>query len=272
VGQTRVFVVPGVPVEMRDMFKRQIVPRLPAGHGSIVHHIVHTFGAGESTVGMKIAPWMRRGANPTVGTTVADGLVSVRVVARGDSHDAADALACKTVAEIRDCLGELVVAEEEATMAHAVGSLLASFGQTVATAESCTGGLIGSMLTDVPGSSGYYRGGVVAYDNDVKVTMLDVPRDLLIDHGAVSEPVAAAMAQGARIRLAADWAVSVTGIAGPGGGTDEKPVGLVYMGLAGPNGATNVASRQFSGPRGVVRLRAALAALNELRLALLRRR
>ncbi len=269
VGQSRVYVMPGVPREMELMFAGQVAPRIGRSAGVVTHHILHTFGQGESDIASKIADLMQRGRNPLVGTTVAAGLVSVRVLTRAKDRSAAEKLARETIALLRDRLGELVVGEDDETMSPAVGMLLLSRGQTLATAESCTGGMIGEMLTAVAGSSRYYLGGVVAYANQAKTALLGVAESLLAAHGAVSEPVAAAMAEGCRKRFASDWAVSVTGIAGPAGGTDEKPVGLVYIGLSGPDG-TQVRRHILPGTRDIVRLRASLTALNHLRLKLRR--
>lgn len=266
-GAAAVFVMPGVPHEMREMFETQIVPRLPDGAGAIVQHIVHTYGQGESDVGTTIHDLMRRDANPTVGTTVAAGMVSVRVTAHAESPERADAMACETVAEVRHRLGVLVIGEGEETIASVVGAILRQQHQTLATAESCTGGLIGEQITDVPGASEYFLGGAVCYANEVKQEVLGVDEGLLAEHGAVSEPVAAAMAAGCRDRFGSDWAIATTGIAGPAGGTESKPVGLVYISLAGPDG-TGVHRHVFPGTRKFIRQRAALAAMNYLRLAL----
>ena len=266
-GGSSVFVMPGVPHEMREMFDTQIVSRLPDGAGAIVQHIVHTYGQGESAVGTTIHDLMRRDANPTVGTTVASGVVSVRVTAHAESPERADAVARETVAEVRRRLGELVIGENDDTAASVVGAMLRQRGQTVATAESCTGGLIGEQITDVPGASEYFLGGAVCYANAAKRDVLGVDEHLLAEHGAVSEPVAEAMAAGCRERFDSDWAVATTGIAGPTGGTESKPVGLVYISLAGPDG-TQVHRHVFSGTRKFIRLQAALAAINYLRLAL----
>jgi len=154
-------------------------------------------------------------------------------------------------------------------MARAVGALLRKAGKTLATAESCTGGLAGQMLTSLPGASEYYLGGIVSYANRVKIDQLSVPADVLAECGAVSGPVAEAMARGVRERLGADFGVAITGVAGPDGGTKEKPVGLVYTALVSEAGA-EVHRDRFTGDREIIRLRAALAALNALRLELLR--
>jgi len=267
-GRCEVFITPGVPSEMRWMFQNAIAPRLGSQGGVILHRILHTFGEGEGNVGATIEDLMRRGGNPTVGTTVAAGMVSIRVVARAENLEAAQAASEATVQELRRRLGALVIAEGDVTMAAAVGELLRSKGATLATAESCTGGMLGEMLTSMPGSSDYYVGGVVSYANQAKETMLGVPGELIAQHGAVSEPVARSMAQGVRARLGSDWGIAITGIAGPGGGTAEKPVGLVWIALAGPGG-TQAWRQVFPGTREVVRLRATLAAMNRLRLELL---
>jgi len=267
-GRAEVFVLPGVPQEMQEMFSKEVLPRLPVGEGRIVHRQLTTFGAGESDIAAKIADLMARGRNPMVGTTASAGVVTVRIVARGATGPQAEGLAEETAEEIHRRLGRRVIGRGGASLPEAVGELLERRGETLATAESCTGGLIGEMITDVPGASAYYRGGVVAYCNELKGRLLGVSKELLAEQGAVSEQVAAAMAEGCRQRLGADWAISVTGIAGPSGGSQAKPVGLVYCGLSGP-GIAEVTRQVFPGPRELVRRRAALTALNELRLALM---
>ncbi len=267
-GRADIFVMPGVPEEMREMYRQTVLPRLPDGEGVIVHRLLPTFGAGESDIAAQITDLMARGRNPAVGTTASAGVVTVRIVARGATGPEAETLTAQTADEIRRRLGELVVGQGSATLGEAVGLLLRQRGETLTTAESCTGGLIGEMITDIPGASEYYRGGVVAYSNELKRQLLGVPKELLAGHGAVSEPVAAAMAEGCRQGLGVDWAVSVTGIAGPSGGSEAKPVGLVYCGLSGPGG-TSVTRHVFPGRRDTIRRRSALTALNGLRLALM---
>jgi nicotinamide-nucleotide amidase len=260
----RVFIMPGVPSEMKVMYDEVIAPRLPSGVGAIASKVVHTFGGGESDVGAKIADLMRRGANPLVGTTVAAGMVSIRIQAHDNDPARAREMAAEMAADVRRRLGEIVVGEDDDTMASAVGALLRKAGAKLATAESCTGGLLGEMITAVSGASDYYLGGVVAYANGVKQQFLGVGESLLREHGAVSEPVAAAMAEGCRQRFACEWAIGVTGVAGPTGGTEDKPVGLVYVALAGAC-PTEVIRSQFPGTREVIRMRASLMGLNMLR-------
>ncbi len=269
-GGASIYVLPGVPHEMAEMFDQAVAPRLATGDRYIVHREVHCFGQGESDIAARIADLMARGANPTVGTTASGGMVTVRIAARGGSGDEAGGLAERAIASVRERLDELVVGVDGETMAEAVGRLLRQSGRTVATAESCTGGRIGWMLTAVPGSSDYYLGGVVAYSDDVKWQLLEVRAELLKRQGAVSKPVAGAMAAGCRRVMGADFGLSVTGIAGPGGGSDEKPLGLVYIGLAGPRGVS-VHRHVLPGTRDIIRLRASLTALNHLRLELMGR-
>ncbi len=267
VKDARVFVLPGVPAEMRSMFAEQVAPRLPPGTQVIFERLVHVFGAGESNVAAKIEDCMARDANPLVGITVKAGMITLRVKTRaGTDHDA-EKLEAPVLKRIRERLGELVVGEGDDTLVSVTGALLRERGQTVGTAESCTGGLLGTLFTDVAGSSDYYRGGVVAYSNDVKASRLCVKPETLERFGAVSEEVASEMAAGLKQLFNVDWALSTTGIAGPGGGTREKPVGLVCFACAGPGGVAT--SRHiFPGPRGIVRRRSAFTAINALRLSL----
>jgi len=264
-GETDIYIMPGVPGEMRWMFHHVVAPRLPVREGVRLHRVLHTFGEGESNIGMLIEDLMRRGSNPTVGTTVAAGLVSVRVVTHGNTMaQARDASEC-VMRELRRRLGDLVVGEDDQTLPQVVGDRLREAGQTLATAESCTGGLLGELLTSVAGSSAYYLGGVVSYANAVKQSLLGVESEALARHGAVSEEVARAMAQGVRRKLGSDWGVSITGVAGPGGGTETKPVGLVWLAVSGP-ADTRAWKLTWGGTREIIRLRAALAAMNYLRL------
>ncbi|MCE5280444.1 MAG: competence/damage-inducible protein A [Planctomycetaceae bacterium] len=269
VGQAMVYVTPGVPHEMKRMFEQQIAPRLPRS-GAIVQKVLHTFGLGESAVGEMLGELMTRDGPVLVGTTVAAGLVSIRITA--SAPDAEEGAACVEglCVKIRRRLGEIVFAEDEDSMAALIGQLLKKAGKTLATAESCTGGMIGQMITAVPGSSSYYLGGMITYSNALKVSLLGVSEELLKSHGAVSEPVARAMAEGCRARTGADYALSVTGIAGPDGGTAEKPVGLVHIAMAHAGGTEHM-RYAFPSSREIVRLRASLSAMNMLRLHLERK-
>lgn len=269
---TPVYALPGVPGEMKEMFAREVLPALRArGGGRVLQsRVLHTVGMPESELGARIADLMRRGRNPEVGTSAALGLIDVRIYAEAESPQAAQALLDADEALIRSRLGAYVFGRNGQTLAGAVGELLVQRGETVCLAESCTGGLIGAWLTDVAGSSRYFLGGCVAYADAIKQALLGVPAETLAAHGAVSEATARCMAGGARERFRATHALSVTGIAGPTGATADKPVGLVYIGLAGPSGV-RVHEYRF-GPdssRDVVRVRAARQALALLRRALL---
>ncbi len=268
---TDIFVMPGVPREMEAMFERSFLPRLKSRGCGRIRRVwqINTFGAGESWIGRQIQPLMRRGANPSVGTTVHEGVVSVRIYAIGTVEEVEAGLR-RTRQAVLEKLGDLVFAENDFTLEQAVAALLKERGHTVATAESCTGGLLAQLLTNIPGSSAYFLRGWVTYSNAAKEEDLQVDPATIARHGAVSEPVAQAMADGARRRASADFGVGITGIAGPDGGATEKPVGLVYIGLAGPSGVA-VRRCQFAGDRHGIRLRAAQMALTLLRLNLLGR-
>lgn len=271
-GAVRVFSLPGVPTEMERMMTDSVLPalaELAAGRATLCRSL-HCVGAPEAAIGAKIRDFMERGRNPDVGTTVACGEVGIRMRATADSRAEAVALLDRAEATIRDRLGNLVYGRDDETLASAVGNLLLGRRANLAVAESCTGGMIAALLTDAPGSSRYFHGGVVAYANAVKIAALAVSPATLDAHGAVSEAVAIEMARGVQHRLGADYGISVTGIAGPGGGSAEKPVGLAWIGLATPAGAS---AREYhfghQTPRGIMRERAARAALNLLRLELL---
>ncbi|GAF75259.1 unnamed protein product, partial [marine sediment metagenome] len=219
-----------------------------------------------------IGDLMQRGRDPLVGTTPHETIISVRIVASGDTREHASELIEPDAAEVRRRLGDLVFGEDKATLADAVAVLLLRTGCTVAVAESCTGGLLAKSLTDVSGSSKYFVRSYVTYSNQSKVELLDVSAEMLEQHGAVSEQVARAMATGCRRKAGVDYAIGITGMAGPTGGTAEKPVGLVYIALACPEGC-EAQERRFGEHllRGHIRDRACKAALNMLRLALIER-
>lgn len=268
---TPVIAMPGVPAELKLMFDTDVAPALAAAAGGtiVLSRTVYTIGMPESELGARIADLMQRGRNPEVGTTADGGTIGVRINAAADTCDAARRMLDDTEAELRDRLGEIVYGRDSDTLAGVVGELLVAAGKTLAVAESCTGGLLGAMLTETPGSSRYFLGGIISYANDVKHRVVGVPDEMLARHGAVSAPVAEAMARGVAQLLRADYALSITGIAGPDGGTTEKPVGLVYIGLLTPR---HVSSHELRcGPdasRLMIRTRSARTALDLLRRAL----
>jgi nicotinamide-nucleotide amidase len=204
--------------------------------------------------------------NPHVGTSAADLVISVRINARGASREESARLLAADVQEVRHRLGDAVFGEGEETLAGAVARMLTARSETISTAESCTGGLIARRLTDIPGSSSYFIQGYVTYSNEAKHRLLGIPRELIDRCGAVSAEVAEAMAVNCLRLAGTDYALSATGIAGPSGGTEIKPVGLVYLGLAGPAGVTVKELRLGDTlPRSAIRDRTAKIALNLLR-------
>ena len=259
--------LPGPPTEMKDMFRRSLAPFLTEKFGVpavILSRVLHTFGIGESMLETKLDDLVLAQKNPTLAFLVRPTGVIVRITAKAENGEAARRLIEPMEKEIRARLGDLVYGADDETMEEVVGRELASHGFTAATAESCMGGLVASRLTDVAGSSEYVKGGVVSYTDEVKAEVLGVSRELLTKEGAVSEAVARAMAEGVRKKIGADFGVSTTGLAGPGGGTAETPVGTVFIAVAGPKG-TDAEKYFFTGKRGQVKFRASQAALAMLR-------
>lgn len=272
-GATRIFVMPGVPREMKEMFTRSILPEI-AGAGEEVGGgrvtlacKINTFGLGESALGELIKDLMVRGANPTVGTTVHEGIVSVRIYATGTRTEAL-AMTQRIREQVYQRLGVWVYGENDETLELVVNQLLQAQQKTLVTAESCTGGLLAQLVTAVPGASASFLRGWVTYANQAKIEDLQVPPELIAAHGAVSEAVARAMAQNARLKAGADLALATTGIAGPEGGTALKPVGTVWIALADARGVSAMGPI-FPGTREQIRLRAAQMALAVLRWHLL---
>ena len=274
---SELFITPGVPFEMKRMFADQIRPWVTAQAEvrgepapTILTTKVNTFGLGESEVSELLGDLMDRRRNPTIGTTVSGGLCSVRI--RSEHADAARARAelDDSIGLVESALGDAAFGRDDDTLEQVVQQMLIDGGHTVATAESCTGGQLAARLTANAGSSACMLGGWVVYSNAMKTAQLGVPEALLSRHGAVSRPVAEALAAGARERSGADFALSTTGVAGPGGGTEAKPVGTVWIALATPEGATaRLAS--LNGSRDRVQDRSVKCALQMLRYHLLGR-
>ena len=268
-GGRNLFALPGVPAEMKNMYAATIAPlvaKLAAGRATHIARVL-TFGMAEARMGELIADLMVRGRHPLVGTTASEAVITVRIIATADSPDAARELAQRDAAEVRQRLGDAVFGSDDDTLHGVVAAELLRRKLTIATAESCTGGLLATRLTDVPGSSDYFLRGYVTYSNQTKSELLGVPAQLIAEQGAVSAAVARAMAEGCRSVARTDMAIGITGIAGPGGGSAEKPIGLVYVGLADAD-ATEV-NRLLLGEhlsRIEIRDRAVKNALNMLRL------
>jgi len=242
--------MPGVPFEMKQLMLDEVLPRLQARFHlrPIEHVVVMTAGLGESALAEKIADWEDAlPANVKLAYLPAFGTVRLRLTGTDDGQPDLPGRMRALLPALRERIGPYIFAEEETTLEATVGELLKARGLTVGTAESCTGGLVANRLTSVPGSSQYFMGSIVAYDNRIKQELLDVPADTLAAHGAVSEETARAMAEGARRRLGVDVAVATSGIAGPGGATPTKPVGTMCLAYA--DGERTV-SRQFCLDRG----------------------
>lgn len=266
IGRASFFFMPGVPREMKKMFAGEVVPLLeglrdePAGFEA---RVLRTFGMTESGADQLLAGLEERFPGVKLGFRAHFPEIMVKLSAKGG--DAAKALVQEAAEEVQKRIGARVFSEGP-PMEEIVGEALRRAGATLAAAESCTGGLVAQMLTNIPGSSDYFDRGFVTYSNQAKMDLLGVSEEILRTHGAVSEPCARAMAEGARARAGTTYAVSITGIAGPGGGTAEKPVGLVYVALAGEAGdETVVRELRWSGQREQVRAISAMVALDMLR-------
>jgi len=266
-----VLTFPGVPSELHAMWQATAVPWLRQSRlaeGVFASRLLRFWGVGESNLAEQMDDLLA-GTNPTVAPYAGAGEVKLRLTARAADQAAAEALLAPVEAQICSRTGNLCYGVDDDSLASVVLAALRQRGQTLAVAESCTGGGLGGALAAVPGASDVFLGGVIAYANSVKQQLLGVPADTLAVHGAVSDPVALAMAAGARRVTGADWAIAVTGIAGPGGGSADKPVGLVHIAMAGPQGAVSEAVRLgASRGRGWIQTLTVGEALNRLRLAL----
>ena len=266
-----VLTFPGVPSEMKAMWQQTAAPWLRQSGlaaGVFASRMLRFWGVSESALAEEMADLLEQ-ANPTVAPYAGAGEVKLRITARAEHQSDAEALLLPVEREIRRRTGKSCFGVDEQSLAEVVLQQLRLRGQTVAVAESCTGGGLGAALAAVPGASDVFLGGVIAYANGVKQGLLGVPAELLQAHGAVSDPVAQSMAEGARRVTGADWGLAITGVAGPGGGSDEKPVGLVHLAIAGPDGCSSEGVR-FGTSRGRTWIQTLSAgeALNRLRLQL----
>jgi nicotinamide-nucleotide amidase len=262
--------LPGPPRELQPMFDDQVLPRLArlCGERRVRRRVLKITGRSESMVEEVAHPiYSKLGtAGMPVATTIlaSPGLIEVHLSAAGTDTTAVDAELARGVRELSEALGAPVFSTDGRSLEQVVGDLLAAKKLTIGAAESCTGGLLLGRLTDVPGSSTYVLGGIVAYSNEIKTGLLNVPAAVLAEHGAVSEPVAAAMADGVRARLRADVGVGITGIAGPTGGTAEKPVGTVVIAACQAD-RRDVKTFRFIGDRQMIRTHSVAAALDMVR-------
>lgn len=262
-------VLPGPPHEMKDMLRRELLPwlRSTCGQGpGIVRHSFYLLGLPESSFSDRAGDWMARGATPLMGVTAHTGILKVTLLGKGESVEGARAQVAARAAEVRARFAEEIYSEDDPRPGAAVVRQLAERGLTLALAESCTGGLVAELVTDVAGASRVFQAGWVTYSNESKASALGVDPALIERHGAVSREVALALAQGAAERSGADFAVSITGIAGPDGGTPEKPVGLVWFGLWSRGRLEAFEQRFPAVDRASIRRYAAHVALNLVRL------
>ena len=261
----RVIMLPGPPNECTPMFEHRAVPYLRAlADGVIASRTLKIFGMGESAVEAKLRDRMNALTNPTLAPYAKTGEVELRITAKAATVEEARSLIVPVEEEVRDMFGPLVYGADVASMEAVVLGLLKEKGLTLGTAESCTGGLVAKRMTDLPGSSAVFKGGVVSYTNEVKAGVLGVPQAMLDEFGAVSAQVAQAMAQGARRVLGCDLAVSLTGVAGPDPDDRNNPVGLVYVALDTPEG-TRVRELHLINGRARIRTVAATNAFDMVR-------
>lgn len=228
----QIAMLPGPPSELEPMLHSYLIPYLQSTQSERIHsHKIRVFGKGEGAVAKEIDAFTQN-ANPSAATYASEGEMYVRVTAKAESEEQAESLCRPVVEQICECLGDFVYGVDVDSLEQCVVDALRSQNRTIATAESCTGGLLAKRLTDIPGSSAVFEMGAVTYSNRIKSLLIEVPEEMLAKYGAVSEPVVRAMAQGVRAKAGSDLGVGITGIAGPDGGSEEKPVGLVYLALS----------------------------------------
>jgi nicotinamide-nucleotide amidase len=261
-----IVVLPGVPSEMREILESSVLPRLRerAGGRVLRRRVLRIGGTGESSVEELVTGVYRKWKQYPVTILASPGEVQLHLAVRDDPGRAEETLDAME-RDFREALGPRVFGRDGEDLAATIGTMLRQQGKTLALAESCTGGMVAALVTDVAGSSDYFLGGVVSYANSAKEDLLGVSDETLRRYGAVSEQGAREMARGARERFDADLAVAVTGIAGPGGGSEEKPVGTVFFALSGRNGDEDARKRFFVGDRAHVRRSASLVALELVR-------
>jgi nicotinamide-nucleotide amidase len=264
----QVWVFPGVPHELEWMLATYFAPWLAelSGGRARYRRVVKIAGLTESGVEEKLAPYYARHAGELVTILASGGHIEIHLHADGAEVESREALASRE-RELREIFGERIFGYDDDSLESVAGALLAQRGETVATAESCTGGLLGSRITDVAGSSAYFMGGAICYTAAAKSDLAGVDPALIRAHGEVSEEVARALAHGIRTRFGTTWGVGITGIAGPGGGTPEKPVGTVHIAVAGP--VEKHRKILWQGPRTIVKWYATQQALDLLRRCIL---
>jgi len=264
-----VMMLPGPPSEMKPMFTAECLPRLER---VLPPQVIHTrflrvANMAESAVDQRIAPVYTRYTNPVTTILAAAGDIQVHLRARAATAEEAERLLAEVAPQIESILGDRIYSRNGDPLEAVVGQRLRERGESVSVAESCTGGMLAERITAVAGSSDYFVGGFLTYTDRMKTALLGVSEELMLEHTAVSEEAAREMARGARERTGSTWALSVTGVAGPGGGTEATPVGTVIIGVAGPDGIATRRER-LPGDRTLVRTLATQLALDLLRLRL----
>lgn len=264
-----IIVLPGPPREMKLMFDKSVKPYLLSLTDDILlSKTIRTFGIGESTLESEVIDIINKQTNPTVAPYAKEMEAILRITAKAKTEDEAELLIDPVLNEIKSRVGDFIYGEGETTLEEVVAKLLVEKKLTIAVAESCTGGMVSSSLINYPGISQVFMEGCVTYSNEAKMRRLGVKKDTLETYGAVSEETAREMAEGVSKMLNTNIGLSTTGIAGPEGGTDEKPVGLVYVGIY-INGKTIVKKYDFSGDRARIRLATTKNLLNDLRIELI---
>jgi nicotinamide-nucleotide amidase len=260
-----IFALPGVPSEMKRMFEESVSNRLETSCSgqAVIVRMLRCFGTGESNIAEMLGDLMERGRNPLINCTAGSGIITLTIIGIADCQKVAEQMVEQEEQIIRDRLGTLVFGSGDDTLATIVGKKLSAMNKTIAVAESCTGGLLGKLLTDVPGSSKYFTHGWITYSNQAKISELGVDSAIIDRFGAVSEQVCVEMARGARKRATTDFAIGITGIAGPDGGTEQKPAGLIYISIDSVEGC-QTKRLVLPGARDSVRFRTAQTALNLL--------
>jgi len=269
-GEVSIVVLPGPPRELKPMFTDHVIPRINGGAGRIVFRkrVLKVTGLGESAIDEAVAPIYKSFDDVTTGILFNRADVEIHLTSKGADQASADARNEELASLISEKLGTAVYSTAGEEMEKVIGDMLTERGQTLAVAESCTGGLIGERITDVAGSSLYFLEGAVVYSNEAKIRTLAIDGALIEKFGAVSAEVAEAMAEGMRGKSGATYALSVTGVAGPGGGTEEKPVGTVFIAVADANGIKS-SKLTLPGDRYLIRWRSSQAALDLLRRRML---
>jgi nicotinamide-nucleotide amidase len=266
IADTWVFALPGVPAEMIPMLENSVIPFLRGDDdAAVVSRLLRTWGESESAIGERLGDLYDASTNPTIAFLASGGEIKIRITAKAATREEASAMIAPIEATVRERLGKRIFGVDDDTVEVVVLRMLEEREWTLGTAESATGGLIASRITSVPGASRVFRGSVVSYATEVKESLLEVSADLVAEYGVVSEPVAIAMAEGARRRLGVDVVVAVTGSAGPD--PQDRPVGTVVVSVTTPEGS-QVRTLQLPGDRERVRTFASTAALQLLRMSL----